>query len=817
MPDIEQVKIAKQAKPLAGADVQRQAAHPPTSGAISPSNGAGLGRGQTQPDRDHIEVIRPMRATTNVLTMEAWDHSLKRAVMVRTLTPQARQSVTISDEFWRQARNQARLRDDHVLPVLFVDKEANWVVTEYCSKSLQDEIEPSGMAADRLQRILIQALEGLAYLHDQGQLHGGIHPGVILIGPDDSVKLDCPSGREIGAELTLQQSLEKYAAPESLDENKYGAVSSAVDIYALGVTALELLSGKKFADFFRGYDLDFSDGGEAWLRWHLSAEARVPNVNRVLPKVPLKLASVIDRMLEKRVSQRLSSARAALSALANNQLETTHALPITTTLSTPLATTNSPVQSIEPIAVSSLARGSTVFAIGNTNQQSSGVKAWAKGLLTENNSNHLAAAMILLAAFIAGLSLVGSSSPKSEAPVPIRVVNKSNEEESSEPVPLPPPPKPPVVTAVAVPPKAPAPVVKPTVRMPPLPTPDGHLYVSVKPNGAWVRLKGKLQHNEFAGPLAAGTYVIEAGKWDCVPQQRTVVIRSGETASLLFELEQRPTTIPYEPVLCVSTDKADEADQFVTHLLNDFWTSRTRRGSLIGVENQLREMQPVCQDPRVPHAIALVALGENNNAKRASIWYERATQHAPVFYSWPYKGLVKCLLAQGKREEAIRQSYDFAYRAQTFVARHPGNPKAGLFLDDTACFVGRVIGLVEALSPQPDETSLISRDLASHLSESAMSVLCDAKSETLARYRETLGDNVTDSESTVWQFLGDSVARERRSLLDSIGCRSQQGFRVRVVVGEKSALANQLVIPNDGKASFAATTDFLITRRAIGN
>ena len=194
---------------------------------------ADIGRGHPRPDHDQIEIIRPMWTTNQVLTLEAWDHSLRRAVIVRKLTPEAAKIASVGAEFWRQARNQARLRHDRILPVLFIDKLSGWVVTDFCGKRLFDEIGHSGMPADELRLILEQSLTGLAYLHDKGQIHGGLHPGVILIEVSNSVKLDFPSGREVGGELTLQSGLEKYAAPESLDETKFGAVGTGVDIYAL--------------------------------------------------------------------------------------------------------------------------------------------------------------------------------------------------------------------------------------------------------------------------------------------------------------------------------------------------------------------------------------------------------------------------------------------------------------------------------------------------------------------------------------------------------------------------------------------------------
>ena len=167
--------------------------------------------------------------------------------------------------------------------------------------------------------------------------------------------------------------------------------------------------------------------------------------------------------------------------------------------------------------------------------------------------------------------------------------------------------------------------------------------------------------------------------------------------------------------------------------------------------------------------------------RRAAHWYERASTYAPVCYSWPHKGLIKCLLVEGNTSDALRHCADFVARAQDLVAKHSENPNAALFLTDTACFAGRVAGFARAVSAGHDSVSLLSRDMAAKFSASEASVFENAESETLAHYRESVGGSVPDRNQIVWHLLGDSVAQERMTLLESIGNRSSNRVCVKMV------------------------------------
>ncbi len=93
-------------------------------------------------------------------------------------------------------------------------------------------------------KLLIQVLQALAYLHRRGIVHRDLKPENVLV-VDGQVKvldfgLSLPVGQTSGVAGTLS-----YMAPEVLDGKP---ISSAADLYSVGVIAYELFAGQRLFD-----------------------------------------------------------------------------------------------------------------------------------------------------------------------------------------------------------------------------------------------------------------------------------------------------------------------------------------------------------------------------------------------------------------------------------------------------------------------------------------------------------------------------------------------------------------------------------------
>ena len=164
--------------------------------------------------------------------------------------------------------------------------------------------------------MLINCLNGLAFLHSNSVIHGDIKPSNILVGTQGRVKLGDfgLARRASNEEGSLLKGTTKYMAPELLSA-QFGAVGPASDLYSLGFTAYELMVGKQFDSLLPTLATFGRDKQLAWMMWHSTADVKLPDIQRVLEGVPDDLAQVIQRLIAKDQSQRYRSAQEALRDL----------------------------------------------------------------------------------------------------------------------------------------------------------------------------------------------------------------------------------------------------------------------------------------------------------------------------------------------------------------------------------------------------------------------------------------------------------------------------------------------------------------------
>jgi len=136
--------------------------------------------------------------------------------------------------------------------IAFLNKQELWLVFELMEcgsiEKIMQAIYPDGIKDQALiATILKETLQGLKYLHQNSQIHRDIKAGNILIGADGSIKIS-----DFGVTAKLKKGKKRstligspcYMAPEILDQEGRKGYDSKVDIWSLGITALELAYGK---------------------------------------------------------------------------------------------------------------------------------------------------------------------------------------------------------------------------------------------------------------------------------------------------------------------------------------------------------------------------------------------------------------------------------------------------------------------------------------------------------------------------------------------------------------------------------------------
>ena len=128
----------------------------------------------------------------------------------------------------------------------YVRRGKLWICMEFCGGgSLQNICQMIGSLPElHIAFVCRETLQGLAYLHSMGKMHRDIKGANILLTEEGDVKLaDFGVSAQITATISKRRSLigtPYWMAPEVAAVDKKGGYNQQCDIWAVGITAIEL-------------------------------------------------------------------------------------------------------------------------------------------------------------------------------------------------------------------------------------------------------------------------------------------------------------------------------------------------------------------------------------------------------------------------------------------------------------------------------------------------------------------------------------------------------------------------------------------------
>jgi serine/threonine protein kinase len=222
-------------------------------------------------------------------------------------------SSIMRERFQREAEAASQLSHEHIVGVIdygHTTAGLPFLVMDLIEgTNLAVVLSKGPMAGDRVIRIARQLCEGLDHAHSRGVIHRDFKPDNILVvneGPDEQVKiadfgLALSSNIETRLTMTGVACTPAYAAPEQL---RGGAIDSRVDLYALGTTMYEMLTGGM---------LPFESDLQGTIRLKLANDA--PSLMMIVPDVQPALATLVGRLLAHDPDRRPRSAKSLMIAL----------------------------------------------------------------------------------------------------------------------------------------------------------------------------------------------------------------------------------------------------------------------------------------------------------------------------------------------------------------------------------------------------------------------------------------------------------------------------------------------------------------------
>ncbi|MGA2779678.1 MAG: protein kinase [Steroidobacteraceae bacterium] len=261
---------------------------------------------------DHYRVLELVGRGAMGVVYKALDLNLERHVAIKVMSAEARNDPAFVERFRQEARMQGALNHPNVAQLFdyFVHDGAPVAVMEFVDgESFEQLIRRRGpIPAHETIPIFKQALRGVAAAHRAGIIHRDLKTANLMITWGDIVKvMDFGIAKRQSSTSATKASTSigspLYMAPEQILGR---VVDCRTDVYALGITLYQLLSGQP----------PFNPRGKteySVLNAHVNDLPEPPTVH--CRDIPQPLVDIVMRALAKEPEARFQSADDFMRAL----------------------------------------------------------------------------------------------------------------------------------------------------------------------------------------------------------------------------------------------------------------------------------------------------------------------------------------------------------------------------------------------------------------------------------------------------------------------------------------------------------------------
>jgi TolB-like protein/tRNA A-37 threonylcarbamoyl transferase component Bud32/cytochrome c-type biogenesis protein CcmH/NrfG len=261
----------------------------------------------------HYHILGKIGAGGMGEVYRARDSKLGREVALKVLPPDMARDPERLARFQREARAVAALNHPHIVTIYSVEEldGVHFLTMELVEgQSLDRRISENGLPLDQIVEIASALADALAAAHEKGIVHRDLKPANVMVTGDGRVKvLDFGLAKDVSAEKSGDATLTSaghtqagmvmgtpaYMSPEQISGR---VLDHRTDIFSLGVVLHEMATGKR----------PFEGTSSAELVSAILRDAP-PSITDLRADLPMDLARIIRRCLEKDPRHRMQTAR----------------------------------------------------------------------------------------------------------------------------------------------------------------------------------------------------------------------------------------------------------------------------------------------------------------------------------------------------------------------------------------------------------------------------------------------------------------------------------------------------------------------------
>ena len=232
-----------------------------------------------------------------------------RVEAMKIVLPDLEADAELADRFLREIKVHASLDHPNIarLSTAFRIGDQVFMILEYVDGvGLDEKLRGTPLSPSATIRYVDQILAALGYAHEHGIVHRDLKPANILVTSSRVVKLtDFGIAQAANAKKLTRTGMALgslyYMAPEQITS---GGVDARSDLYALGVTFFEMVTGKRPIQGDSEYSI---------MRAQVE-QVPVPPIE-LNPSLPARISAIILKALAKDPAARFQSAREFQAAL----------------------------------------------------------------------------------------------------------------------------------------------------------------------------------------------------------------------------------------------------------------------------------------------------------------------------------------------------------------------------------------------------------------------------------------------------------------------------------------------------------------------